>query len=330
MKTNVTRRGLLAGTAAAAATAASGSVAPAIAAPPPAGKQVPGVYRHKVGDFEITVVTDGVRVWELPASFVQNAKKEEVSAALQANFFPPGELVTPFNPIVVNTGSKLVLIDTGLGSGAFAQSKGAFGQLATNLTAAGIDAKAIDAVIITHCHPDHINGLVGGDGKPAFPNAEVFVPSPEVKYWTDDGALSRAPDRLKGNFSNTRRVFKALDNKITPYDADKDVVAGIRSMATPGHTPGQMSLIVSSGDGKLFVQADVTNVPFLFARNPGWHVMFDMDGPAAEATRRKVYDMLVAERMPMQGFHYVFPSLAHIEKSGNGYREVPVLWSTTL
>ena len=150
MMTNVTRRGLLAGTAAAAATAAGASVTPAIAAPrPPAGKQVPGVYRHKVGDFEITVVTDGVRVWELPDSFVQNVKKEDVSAALQANFFPPSQLVTPFNPIVVNTGSKLVLIDTGLGSGAFAQSKGAFGQLATNLTAAGIDAKAIDAVIIT-------------------------------------------------------------------------------------------------------------------------------------------------------------------------------------
>ena len=203
----LTRRGLLAGAAAITASAAG---SPAIAAAPPTGKQAAGFYRYKVGNFELTVVTDGIRVAPLADNFVRNAKKDDVGAALQANFMAANELRTPYNPLIINTGSKLVLVDTGLGSDVFAQSKGALGQLAGNLTTAGIDAKAIDTVIITHCHPDHINGLVGADGKPAFPNAEVFVPAIELKYWSDDGALSRAPEGLKGNFTNTRRVFKAL------------------------------------------------------------------------------------------------------------------------
>ena len=105
---------------------------------------------------------------------------------------------------------------------------------------------------------------------------------------------------------------------------------GITSVATNGHTPGHNSHIIASGSSKVYVQADVTNVPFLFARNPGWHLMFDQDANAAEATRRKVYDMLAAEKMMVQGFHYPFPALAYVEKSGAGYREVPVPWSPTI
>ena len=156
------------------------------------------------------------------------------------------------------------------------------------------------------------------------------MPAIELKYWSDGGALSCASGGIKGNFANTRRVFKALNNKMTPYDAGKEIVPGITTVATPGHTPGHMSLIVASGASKLFIQADVTNVPYPFARNPGWHVIFDMDGAVAEATRRKVYDMLAAEKMLKQGFHYPFPSLAHIEKNSSGYREVPAIWNSTL
>lgn len=325
--TKMNRRTVLAG---AATLAASGLIEPVRAAAPPVGKQAPGFYRYKVGSYELTVVSDGVRHAPLADTFVRNAKKEEVNTALQAAFLAPDKITTPFNPLVVNTGSKLVLVDTGLGAGVFAQSKGALGQLAANLPQAGIDAKAIDVVIITHCHPDHINGLVGADGKPVFTNAEIFVPATEIKFWNDDGAMNKAPAGLKGNFNNTRRVFKGLDNKMTPYDAGKEIAPGITSVASHGHTPGHMSLVVASGNSKIFVQADVTNVPYLFARNPGWHVMFDMDGAMAEATRRKVYDMLAAEKMLMQGFHYPFPALGYIEKSGTGYREVPVVWNSTL
>ena len=106
--------------------------------------------------------------------------------------------------------------------------------------------------------------------------------------------------------------------------------SGITSVASFGHTPGHASHIISSGSSKVFVQADVTNNPLLFARNPGWHAFFDQDGATAEATRRKVYDMLVAEKMMVQGFHYPFPAVAYVEKAGNGYREVPVPWNSSI
>jgi glyoxylase-like metal-dependent hydrolase (beta-lactamase superfamily II) len=131
-------------------------------------------------------------------------------------------------------------------------------------------------------------------------------------------------------FKNNRRVFDALGRKVTPYEPNKEIVAGITSVPTYGHTPGHNSHIVASGGSKVYVQADVTNVPFLFARNPGWHLMFDQDAQAAETTRRKVYDMLAGERMMVQGFHYPFPGLAYVEKSGSGYREIPVPWNPTI
>jgi glyoxylase-like metal-dependent hydrolase (beta-lactamase superfamily II) len=329
--TELTRRTALAG-AGATALAPAALTSFARAAAPAAGKQAPGFYRYKVGEFEVTVITDGARSFPLPETLVRNAKKDEVNAALEKAFLPKDTMTIPFNPVVVNTGSKLVLIDTGNGPGAFEQSKGAVGQVHTNLAAAGIDRNAIDAVIISHFHGDHINGLLTADGKPAFANAEVLVPAAEWKYWADDGEMSKAAGNqaLEGNFKNVKRVFGALGNKVTQYEPGKELITGITSHASYGHTPGHTSHIVSSGSAKIMVQADVTNRPELFAVNPGWHFMFDMDGPVAEGSRRKLYDMLAAEKMMVQGFHYAFPAAGYVEKAGTGYRVVPVAWSPML
>ncbi len=328
--TPMTRRGLLTSSAAVAAGAALSDEPPAHAAAPVIGKQAPGFYRYKVGDAEVTVIADGALGFPVE-NFVSNVTTEQVKAALTAAFRSTDSLSVPFSPVVVNTGQKLILIDTGLGEAAFERSKGTIGQLAGNLTAAGIARKDIDAVVISHFHIDHVDGLVTADGKPAFPNAEIFVPAAEWTYWTDDGEMSRAPKgRIEGLFKNTRRVFGALGNKVTPYEAGKEVVGGLTAVATPGHSVGHSSFVLSSGASTVFIQGDVAHIPVLFVANPGWHAAIDQDPVMAEATRRKVYDMLAAEKMLVQGFHYPFPALAHVEKTATGYHEVMVPWNPSI
>jgi len=327
--TELSRRHILTGAALASAAAFVPS-APVQAAAPPVGKQAAGFYRYKVGTHEVTVATDGVNKFRFPDTFVVNKNRDEVNAGWAQLYGTKDEMVVPYSPIAVNTGSKLVVIDTGTGEANLERSKGMSGQFHSNLKAAGIQADQVDTVIISHFHGDHINGLLDKDNKLAFPKAEILVPAAEWKYFMDDAEMAKqTSDRMKGVFAGLRRVFDALGRKVTQYEAGKEVAPGITSVATYGHTPGHMSFVIAQGNSKVFVQSDVTNNP-LFVRNPGWHLMFDQDPVMAEATRRKTYDMVAAERMMVQGFHYPFPALAYIEKSGNGYREVPVPWNPTI
>ena len=330
--TDFTRRSVLTGGIAGAALLQLGDGTPARAAAPIAGKQAPSVYRYRIGTMEMTVVSDGARTFPLSDTFVINVKKEDVNAALESAYMPRDKMTIHFAPVVINTGNKLVVIDTGNGPGEFINSKGAVGLFIHNLAAAGIDAKMIDMVIISHFHGDHVNGLLTADGQPAFPNAEVLVPAAEWKFWSDDGEMSRAPaGRMADLFKNNRRVFEAgLKNKVTPYEWNTELASGITAVATVGHTPGHTSYVLASGSDKVYLQSDVTNHPDLFARHPGWHAFFDQDPKQAETTRRAVYDMVVAEKLLVQGFHYPFPGLGHVEKDGTGYRVIPVQWNPNI
>jgi glyoxylase-like metal-dependent hydrolase (beta-lactamase superfamily II) len=318
--------------AAAIASAPLLSSAPAKAAAAPAQMQAPSFYRYKVGDVLVTVVSDGKNVFKLEDSFITNAKKDEVSAALEKAYMPPGMMTIYFAPLVLNIAGKVVVIDTGNGAVAKQNSKGANGQFADNMMAAGFDPKAVDTVVISHFHTDHVNGLLAADGTPAFPNAEVLVPAAEWKFWMDDGEMSRAPaGRMQSLFKNNRNIFDAgLKRKVTPYDWDKEIMPGLTAVETIGHTPGHTSYVLSSGNDKVFIQSDVTNNPNPFATHPEWHAFFDQDGEQAEKTRRRVYDMVSSEKLLLQGFHYPFPGLAHLEKDGNGYRVIPMPWNPTI
>jgi glyoxylase-like metal-dependent hydrolase (beta-lactamase superfamily II) len=327
--TDFTRRSLLTGAAAITATAVTSPVgpAPARAAAPAVGKQAPGFYRYKIGDFEITQISDGVRIVPMPDGFVKNVSKDQVVAALEAAYMPKGQVITPFNPMTVNTGSKLVLIDTGWGPGVGPT----MGLLPANMAAAGIDPKAIDIVILSHLHPDHINGLKTADGGLAFPNAEIKAPAVDWAFWMSDENMSKAPEGLmKAYFQQTRKIFAGLSDKVTKYEWAKEVAPGISSIDTNGHTPGHTSFVVASGSERLLVQSDVTNIPELFLRNPDWHVMFDSDPVQAAKSRHKFYDMAAAEKALIAGFHFAFPALGHVEKDGTGYRLAPVAWNAAL
>jgi glyoxylase-like metal-dependent hydrolase (beta-lactamase superfamily II) len=330
---NLTRRHLLAGAAAVgAATALTSFAGSAVrAAVAPAGAQAPGFYRYKVGDYECTSINDGARSFPMPDKWVTNVAKDEALAVAEAAYMPKGMVTVPFNPQLINTGSKLILIDTGNGVATFEPTKGAVGRTLQNLAAAGVDPKSIDIVLISHLHPDHTNGIRALDGSMAFPNAELMVPAKEWEFWMSDENAAKADSEITKNyFANAKKIYAGIESKVTKYDWGKEVAPGITSVATPGHTPGHTSFVVTSGSSKILIQSDVTNIPEFFLRNPDWHVAYDYDPALAQETRHKFYDMAVAEKATVVGFHFTFPSVGHVEKDGNGYRLIPAAWNPVI
>jgi glyoxylase-like metal-dependent hydrolase (beta-lactamase superfamily II) len=322
----LTRRAVMAGVAAAATVPLC--TIPTRASSPAAGKQAPAIYRYKVGNYECTSINDGARTFPLPDGWVTNVSKEEAFAAAEAAYFPKGQITVPFNPQVINTGSQLVIIDTGYGPG-IAPS---VGLLPANMAAAGIDPRSIDIVILSHLHPDHINGLKTAEGGLAFPNAEIKVPTLDWAFWMSDDNMSKASTNqmMKAYFENTRKVLSPLASNVTHYEWGKEVAPGITALDTHGHTPGHTSFAVASGSSHILIQSDVTNIPEFFLRHPDWHAVYDIDPDQAQQTRHKFYDMAAAEKAVIVGFHFAFPSVGHVEKDGAGYRLVPVNWTATL
>jgi glyoxylase-like metal-dependent hydrolase (beta-lactamase superfamily II) len=321
---DITRRSLLAGTALAAVGTALPR--PAAAAARAAGQQAAGVYRYKVGAFELTALYDGIWNRPIDEKFVRNAPFAEVQKALADSFLSTDKLPIPFTALLVDTGSKLVLLDTG-SAGQIAPTAG---TMTANLAAAGIDPKAIDVVVISHFHPDHINGIKTKEDALVFPNAEILVPAPEWTYWMDDAKLSSAPEGLRGAFLNARRVFGSIAKDVRRFEPGREVAPGITSIAAYGHTPGHTVFAVASGNHSMLVLGDTTNHPWLFARNPQWQPVFDIDGDMAVETRRKLLDRVVADRMLVQGYHFPFPASGYIAKEGTGYNFVPVMWQPSL
>jgi glyoxylase-like metal-dependent hydrolase (beta-lactamase superfamily II) len=331
---DLSRRHLLAGAAAAgAATALAplGAVT-ARAAAPLVATQAPGFYRYKVGTVECTSINDGARTFPLPDKFVTNAPKEEALATAEAAYMPKGMVTVPFNPQLINTGSKLVLIDSGNGIATYEPTKGAVGRTMQNLAAAGVDPKNIDVVLMSHLHPDHTNGIRAADGSMAFPNAEIMVPAKDWEFWMSDenAAKAQSNEMMKNYFANVKKVYAGIESKVTKYDWGKEVAPGITAIAAPGHTPGHTAFAVASGGSKVLIQSDVTNIPELFLRNPDWHVVFDVDPASAQEIRHKFYDMAAAEKATIVGFHFTFPSIGHVEKDGTKYRLIPVAWNPVL
>jgi glyoxylase-like metal-dependent hydrolase (beta-lactamase superfamily II) len=296
------------------------------AAVQPSGAQAPGFYRYKVGDYECTSINDGARSFPMPEKFLTNVAKDE--AAADAAYMPKGMVTVRFTPQLINIGSKLILIDSGNGAGNLEPSKGAAGRTLQNLAAAGVEAKSIDIVILSHLHPDHTNGIRAADGGLAFPNAEIMVPAKDWEFWTSDDNTAKAQsnEMMKNYFANVKKTFAGIESKVTRYDWDKEIAPGITSIATPGHT----SFAVASGSAKVLIQSDVTNIPELFLRNPDWHIVFDVDADLAQQTRHKFYEMGAAEKATVVGFHFTFPSIGHVEKDGNGYRPIPAAWNPTI
>ena len=274
-----------------------------------------GFVTFKVGDIEVIQMYDGV--WEKAhdPGFVKNASLDDVKAGLKAGGLTDAHVPIPFTVTAIRTGGRLVLFDSGTG-GQLAPTAGLITKNEV-MKAAGIDPAKVDTIVITHFHPDHISGMMAKDtNAPNFPNATIYVPAAEYKFWTDPATTAGAAKRIQA-------VFPTWKN-ITQFEGDKEVVPGVRAINTNGHTPGHTSYVVGSGSQQLIVLGDVTNIPALFVKNPGWHAVFDANAALAEANRRKTFDRVVADKATITGYHYGMPGAGTIAKDGSGYAFVPV------
>lgn len=269
---------------------------------------------YKVGDIEVFALHDGAVSRKVDAAFVKNASLEQVVSALKAGGLEE-TFQNTYTMTALRTGGKLVLFDTGFGANGPATT----GKLAENMKAVGLDPAKVDTVIISHFHGDHISGLwVKETSAPIFPNAEILMPEIESKYWLDAERVEKVPEAQKGIVRRMQSTFPTWKN-VKLYQDGAEIANGVRAVLTPGHTVGHMSFQVASGGQQLFVIGDAVTVPTLFARNPDWHVMFDMDGAKAAETRRKLMDRIVAEKATIAGYHFGFPNVGTLAKDGNGY-----------
>ena len=313
-----------AGTTLAAAALIGGLPRLVQAAQPMATAQAPSFFRYRVGDIQVTAIHDGI-FSRSSEGLVPNAPPGALQEALTDLFQTPDRLMVTFTALVVNTGGKLLLIDTGNGDLGASTN----GMLMANFRAAGFDPANVDTVIFSHFHGDHINGFRRKDGTAVFPNAEIKVPAAEWAFWTSDDKRASAPDGIKPTFDNVRRVFGPVMNQVTVYNWDQEVAPGIVALQAAGHTPGHTCFAITSGTGRLLVLSDTTNDPRLFARNPGWSAIFDQDAEAARNTRRRMLDIAATERMQVSFYHAPFPATGHIRRAGDGFELVPLLWTPT-
>lgn len=317
----LTRRALL--NLSALAVSAAALPLPACAAAPEAKMQGPGAYRYKLGDYQLTALYDGT--WFLPIDdkFVHNASAAQVNEALTAAFLPPRILPISFTALLVNTGSKLILIDTGTAG----QITDTAGVMLDNLKVAGVAPADIDTILISHFHPDHIDGIKTKDGAKVFANAEIMVPEPEWTFWMDDANMGRFTGAVHRYFPNARRIFSDIAGEVRRFKPGAEVAPGIESIPAYGHTPGHTAFAIHSGNQSILAMSDTVREPWLFVRHPQWQPSYDMDGPQAAEARTHMLDRAAADRMLVEAYHFPFPACGHIVKTAGGYDLAPAMWA---
>ena len=327
----IDRRGALigAGLLGSAAIAAK-LIRPATAQPANLAAQAPGFYRFKVGAWTVTTVHDGF--FRRPVEgFVRNAALADVQAVLGASFLPTDSLAVPFTITFAQKDATLVVFDTGNG---VTPATNTNGKMLANMAAAGIDAARVTHVIQSHFHGDHINGLLNAQNAAAFPNAEIIVPAVEWAWWNDSTNESRSPEGQRPAFANVPRRFAPYAGRIRQIAAGVEVIPGITSIAAHGHTPGHTIYRIADGAEQMIFLADLTNRPELMAPRPEWQIVFDFDGDAAAATRRRVLDMVTTDRVRVTGYHFPFPAngyfARHVSGGVQGFMFVPADWSSAV
>lgn len=288
--------------------ALGGLAQPAHAKADKLGPASAGFHRFALGDFEVTTLLAGSRLNEKPReTFGLNASDAEFVAASVAAFIPADKAMNFFTPTLVNTGTELILFDTGLAPDAMTAA----------LAAAGHMPDQVDVVVLTHMHGDHIGGLMGEAG-PTFGNARYVTGAVEHNHWS--GAANEGFDAK----------VKPLNDKMTFLDNGGTVATGITAMAAFGHSPGHMGYHLESAGQRLMLTADTANHYVWSLAYPEWEVRFDADKPAAASARKAMFGMIAADRIPFVGYHMPFPSVGYVEPQGAGFRYVPASYQLGL
>ncbi len=322
---DMTRRtAILTGVGAAAAPLLAGAAStPARAAAPMLGSARPTFYRFQLGGFEVTTLLDGARQMDGPHPiFGENQDPEAVAAFAEENFLPGDQMENSFTPVLVNTGSELVLFDTGNAAG----GQPNVGNIPERLEAAGYSTDQIDVVVITHCHGDHIGGLMR-DGEAVYPNARYAISGTEYDWWTLDAPIGTPREQQVALVESN--VVSLVENMTMLSDGD-DVVSGITAVAAHGHSPGHTAFHIESNGRRFMFFADAANHYVMSIRQPDWHVAYDMDKDMAIESRRRILDMLATERIPASGYHMPFPAVGYVERDGDSFRWVPASYQLNL
>lgn len=298
------------------------ATATSFAAAPLQQTSAPGYYRLMVGAFEVTALSDGTV--DLPVDqLLTNTTPDAVNAALAASF-ATSPLETSDNAFLINTGEKLILVDSGAGN-LFGPT---LGKLLANLEASGYQPDQIDEVLLTHMHPDHLGGLVT-EGKAAFPNAIVHAAKADADYWLSQANLDAAPDDQKGFFQGAIGSLQPYveTGRLQTFAAPAEIATGVHAVALPGHTAGHSAYLVQSEGQNLLIWGDVVHVEAIQFAHPDVTIGFDSDTGEAAGARATLFADVVENGYLIAGAHLSFPGLGHVREQGDAYEWVPANYS---
>ena len=279
------------------------------------------IYRFKIGTFECIAVSDGTFAYP-DHSFFINAPKEQLELVLREHNIQKGEIMAPWTCLLINTGQHRVLVDTGGGAGLVPS----VGKLLPNLQAEGIETMDIDTVILTHGHPDHIGGNTDAEGKPAFTNARYCMWKDEWEFWTSEpdlGQLEVEEEIKQTMLMVARGNLPPIQARLDLVEGEKEISPGIHAIAAPGHTPGHMALLISSGGERLLCISDAVLHP-IHLEQPDWYPAFDFVPEQAMTTRRQLLDRVVAGKVLVIACHFPFPGLGHIIQKKEAWQWQPI------
>lgn len=278
-----------------------------------------GIHSIRVGDITVTALNDGQ--FQASTAIVNGVAEDQAAAAEQAAFrvLPPRITISSY---LLEIGGRKVLVDTGCGT-AFGP---AMGRARGKLDTLGIKPADIAAVLVTHAHVDHVSGLVDGDGKPWYPNAEIVINGLETAFWLDDAKAAAAPEAAKGAFATAQGALRPYAARTRTVAHGQEGLPGITCHHLPGHTPGHSGWLIASGQESLFIWGDVVHLPGIQFALPQAGLAFDTDSDQARTTRAKALDMAATDKLLVAGMHLDFPSFGHVVRSGGAYAFVPVVW----